>query len=58
MYNQLAVPKEMVFMPLADHSGKHDQYYGRNNTWIGAIRTVARCRRSSGLTPVESVRPA
>lgn len=41
MYNQLNVPKEMIFMPLADHMGKHDAYYARNGVWMNAAKTAA-----------------
>jgi cephalosporin-C deacetylase-like acetyl esterase len=38
-YNQLKGPKEIVYMPLADHGGKHDMYYARFKAWLDMQRT-------------------
>jgi len=38
-YNEIKGAKEIVYMPLADHSGKHDAYYERFNAWLKTQRT-------------------
>lgn len=42
MYNQLATPKEMVFMPLAGHGGKFSEQFGvRDSVWTKAAKEGA-----------------
>lgn len=36
--NQMTCPKEIIFMPLADHMGKHDAYNVRNWAWAAALK--------------------
>ncbi len=37
-YNQLKGPKEVVYMPAADHMKPHDAYYARFGSWLAAAR--------------------
>lgn len=37
--NQITSPKEIVYMPAADHGKDHAAYYARNGAWSGALRT-------------------
>ncbi len=36
--NQMTCPKEVVFMPLYGHQGKHEAFYGRNGPWMTALK--------------------
>jgi cephalosporin-C deacetylase-like acetyl esterase len=39
-YNQLSAAKEIVPMPDADHTNKHDLYQTRNSAWLNAIKAA------------------
>ena len=36
--NQMKGPVEVVFMPAADHMGKHDAYYARSGPWMNDLK--------------------